>query len=81
MAGEPAPPRRLSVSDAPRIASYSLHDPAHPEIEIAQAEHRIELVRRWGDAIAPGHRVLEIGCGQGNATAVLAEAVGEGGSV
>ncbi|KAK7961194.1 hypothetical protein PG988_012408, partial [Apiospora saccharicola] len=49
---------------------------------IAQAEHRIELVRRWGDAvIAPGSRVLEIGCGQGNATAVLAEAVGEGGSV
>ncbi|KAK8108415.1 S-adenosyl-L-methionine-dependent methyltransferase [Apiospora sp. TS-2023a] len=75
-------PHRLSMSDAPRIASYSLHDPARPEIEIAQAEHRIELVRRWGDAvIAPGSRVLEIGCGQGNATAVLAEAVGEGGSV
>ncbi|KAK7917960.1 Methyltransferase ustM [Apiospora marii] len=82
MAGQPAPSRRLSISDAPRIASYSLHDPAHPEIEIAQAEHRIELVRRWGDAvIATGSRVLEIGCGQGNATAVLAEAVGEGGSV
>ncbi|KAK8061184.1 S-adenosyl-L-methionine-dependent methyltransferase [Apiospora hydei] len=37
----------------------------------------------WSTAGAspPGSRVLEIGCGQGNATAVLAEAVGEGGSV
>ncbi|KAK8076739.1 hypothetical protein PG994_004011 [Apiospora phragmitis] len=75
------PRRRLSISDAPRIAAYSLQDPSHPEIEIAQVEHRIDLVNRWGDAIAPGSRVLEIGCGQGNATAVLAEAVGEGGSV
>lgn len=76
---ETAAPRLLSVSDAPRITSYSLHDLKRPEVEIGQAEHRIDLVNRWN--IAPGSRVLEIGCGQGNATAVLADVVGEGGSV
>ncbi|KAK8022015.1 S-adenosyl-L-methionine-dependent methyltransferase [Apiospora rasikravindrae] len=50
MAGQSLP-NKLSISDAPRIASYSLQDPAHPEVEIAQAEHRIDLVNRWN--IAP----------------------------
>lgn len=69
----------IPASMAGRIASYSITPPSAPDIEIAQAEHRITLINRWG--IGPGHRVLEIGCGQGNTTAVLAEAVGETGSV
>ncbi|TLS25552.1 hypothetical protein PpBr36_06890 [Pyricularia pennisetigena] len=69
----------IPASSAGRIASYSITSPSAPEIEIAQAEHRITLINRWG--IGPGQRVLEIGCGQGNATAVLAEAVGETGCV
>ena len=42
-------------------------------------EHRINLVKFWG--ITPGSRVLEIGCGQGDCTTVLADAVGPDGHV
>ncbi|KAK6086941.1 hypothetical protein SCUP234_02034 [Seiridium cupressi] len=69
----------MSLSEASKIASYSLQPPDHPEVEVAQAEHRIRLVNLWD--IAPGSRVLELGCGQGNATAVLAHAVGPQGHV
>lgn len=73
------------LNRAPTIASYALQDPARPEIELAQVRHRIRLISAWGiddDAIiAPGSRVLELGCGQGTATTVLAEAVGPAGHV
>lgn len=42
-------------------------------------EHRIQLVEFWG--IKEGDHVLELGCGQGDATVVLADAVGPTGSV
>jgi SAM-dependent methyltransferase len=42
-------------------------------------QHRIDLVKFLG--ITPGSRVLEIGCGQGDCTTVLADAVGEQGHV
>jgi SAM-dependent methyltransferase len=64
---------------ASRIVSYSLHDPKHPEIELSQAEHRIRLVNAW--KIQPGDRLLELGCGQGNTTAVLADAVSSSGHI
>ncbi|KAI0976500.1 SAM-dependent methyltransferase [Xylaria arbuscula] len=70
----------LSLSLAPKVASYSLPGPGHAEIEEPQAAHRIRLVNAWR-CIQPGARVLELGCGQGTATAVLAEAVGESGHV
>lgn len=54
-------------------------DPATQEIQRIQTAHRIQLVKRWG--IPPGARVLEIGCGQGDTTAVLADAVGADGFV
>jgi hypothetical protein len=44
-----------------------------------QMDHRHELVKFWD--IKPGSRVLELGCGQGDCTVVLAEAVGENGHV
>ncbi|KAL7899593.1 S-adenosyl-L-methionine-dependent methyltransferase [Trichoderma sp. SZMC 28014] len=51
----------------------------HLAIEGPQAEHRIKLVNIW--RIPPGSRILEIGCGQGTTTAVLAEAVGPTGHI
>ncbi|KXJ88794.1 SAM-dependent methyltransferas-like protein [Microdochium bolleyi] len=78
----------LKIADAPRLAAYHHHDPAHFHVELVQAEHRIRLVNAWNNAssssaaiIGPGARVLELGCGQGTATTVLAEAVGPTGHV
>lgn len=42
-------------------------------------DHRINLVKFWG--ITPGSRVLELGCGQGDCTTVLADAVGPDGHI
>ena len=44
-----------------------------------QTRHRIKLVETFG--IEEGDRILEIGCGQGDTTAVLAYYVGESGFV
>ncbi|CZR68080.1 uncharacterized protein PAC_17979 [Phialocephala subalpina] len=41
---------------------------------ISQMRHRLRLATFWD--IKPGSRVLEIGCGQGDTTIVLADAVG-----
>ncbi|KAF7955593.1 hypothetical protein EAE96_004519 [Botrytis aclada] len=49
------------------------------ETLLAQIRHRIELVNFW--SIPPGSKVLEIGCGQGDTTLVLAAQVGENGHV
>ena len=42
-------------------------------------DHRVELVSFWD--VKPGSRVLELGCGQGDCTVVIADAVGENGHV
>lgn len=73
------------------IASYHIPPPQGPTptslaIELSQARHRIHLLRAWGShnigiGIPQGSRVLELGCGQGTCTAVLAEAVGDAGHV
>ncbi|KAF7558161.1 hypothetical protein G7Z17_g59 [Cylindrodendrum hubeiense] len=47
---------------------------------MSQAEHRVRLLNDWG-VIQPGSRILELGCGQGDCTEVLAEAVGPSGTV
>lgn len=52
---------------------------ADPAVQLRQTEFRSRLVEAW--AIPEGARVLEIGCGQGDTTAVLAEAVGPEGRV
>ncbi|KAH7929197.1 S-adenosyl-L-methionine-dependent methyltransferase [Leucogyrophana mollusca] len=65
--------------DAKTIASFSLHNPDHFGIQLGQTEHRINLVSAW--QIKEGDHVLEVGCGQGDCTAVLAAAVGESGRV
>lgn len=53
----------------------------HPQedIQLTQSAYRRRIVDTW--QIAPGSRTLELGCGQGDMTAVLAEAVGPEGHV
>ncbi|WP_458120066.1 class I SAM-dependent methyltransferase [Paenibacillus sp. Z6-24] len=51
----------------------------HPEMQRVQTRHRLNLVDFWD--IPPGSKVLEIGCGQGDTTAVLAHRVGRDGLV
>ena len=41
-------------------------------VQVSQTRFRQALVAAWG--VAPGERILEIGCGQGDTTAVLAAA-------
>ncbi|MET8648010.1 class I SAM-dependent methyltransferase [Streptomyces sp. NPDC004675] len=50
-----------------------------PDIQLSQTRHRAGLVANWH--IAPGSNILELGCGQGDLTAVLAEAAGPQGRV
>ncbi|GKZ20790.1 hypothetical protein AbraIFM66951_003092 [Aspergillus brasiliensis] len=65
--------------EAASIARISLHDPAHFHIQHSQTQHRLVLLQHW--TIPTGSKVLELGCGQGDCTTVLATAVGEQGSV
>lgn len=65
--------------DAASIARLSLHDPANFGIQHSQTLHRLEILQHWD--IPAGSKVLELGCGQGDCTAVLACAVGEQGEV
>ncbi|MET9699764.1 methyltransferase domain-containing protein [Streptomyces sp. NPDC006529] len=68
------PPDRIAALTTAMAASE-----LDREAQEVQTRYRAELVRRWD--IAPGDRVLEIGCGQGDMTAVLADAVGPDGHV
>lgn len=54
-------------------------DNGNASIQKVQSEHRIKLAEFWD--IQAGDKVLEIGCGQGDTTAVLAYLVGESGKV
>ncbi|OAA53892.1 hypothetical protein ISF_08594 [Cordyceps fumosorosea ARSEF 2679] len=65
--------------DAASIARLSLHDEAHFDIQYSQTLHRLVLLQHWN--IPAGSKVLELGCGQGDCTIVLASAVGEQGTV
>lgn len=64
--------------DVTSIAELCLHGETL-RIQLGQTEHRIDLVRRWN--IQQGDHILELGCGQGDTTAVLAAAVGETGHI
>ncbi|KAJ1301003.1 hypothetical protein OPQ81_003426 [Rhizoctonia solani] len=65
--------------DAKEIAQLNIWEPWFKSAPTSQTVHRVNLVRAWD--VAEGSRVLELGCGQGDCTVVLASAVGEGGHV
>ena len=66
---------------AEEIAACCLYGPSavNFKTQLDQTVYRIELIAPWG--IKSGERILEIGCGQGDATTILATAVGETGHV
>ena len=65
--------------DPAALARVSLHDPANFSIQHSQTLHRVEILQHWN--ITADAKVLELGCGQGDFTTVLANAVGEHGTV
>ncbi|PFG56977.1 methyltransferase family protein [Amycolatopsis sulphurea] len=69
----------MNMIDVAAVARAMATGVANPGIQLVQTRFRAGLVESWD--IQPGDRVLEIGCGQGDMTAVLAAAVGEHGQV
>jgi SAM-dependent methyltransferase len=67
--------RRGARELAALMASYA----TSPDEQERQTSFRLAVVEQW--QIPEGARVLEIGCGQGDTTAVLADAVGSAGRV
>ncbi|MFC5662663.1 class I SAM-dependent methyltransferase [Kitasatospora misakiensis] len=67
------------MAKAPSIAAAMAAADVSADIQLAQTRYRAALVSNWG--IPAGASVLEVGCGQGDMTAVLAEAVGPRGRV
>lgn len=65
--------------DSSSLARLSLHDPIHFDVQHSQTIHRLLLLQHWN--LDPDSKVLELGCGQGDCTTVLADAVGEKGRV
>ena len=61
--------------DTESIARLSLHDLTNFGIQHSQTLHRLAILQHW--RISTGSKVLELGCGQGDCTTVLASAVGE----
>lgn len=69
----------VTTQDVESVALLNLHHPDHKAIPLAQTGHRFEILSKWN--IPPGSSVLEIGCGQGDCTAILAYIVGPEGHV
>ncbi|MFC4852144.1 class I SAM-dependent methyltransferase [Actinophytocola glycyrrhizae] len=69
----------MSAIDVEAVVAAMATGVSEPGVQLAQTRFRAGLVAGWD--LRPGDRVLEVGCGQGDMTAVLAEAVGERGHV
>jgi SAM-dependent methyltransferase len=67
------------MDEAEEIASQMALYTICPDVQLIQTRFRLQLARGW--RIPEGSNVLEIGCGQGDMTAVLAHVVGSGGHV
>ncbi|KAF5366312.1 hypothetical protein D9758_005717 [Tetrapyrgos nigripes] len=65
--------------DPKEIAKLCLHLENHYKTQLQSTEHRWAIVSQWD--IPEDSRVLELGCGQGDCTAVLADLVGPNGHV
>ena len=68
---------QLNKKTAEFLSTYKLYE--NDLIQQVQLQHRLDLVKAFG--IKKGMRVLEIGCGQGDTTVAIADAVGEKGHV
>jgi predicted methyltransferase len=66
-------------SDAESLARISLHNPANFNVQHSQTKHRLLLLQHWN--VPTDSNILELGCGQGDCTTVLAHAVGEKGRI
>jgi protein-L-isoaspartate O-methyltransferase len=66
-------------SPASLVPLHVYSELGHDSGLVGQMTERVQLVRSWG--IQPGESVLEVGCGQGDATIALAVAVGAEGRV
>ncbi|KAI0042008.1 SAM-dependent methyltransferase-like protein [Auriscalpium vulgare] len=69
----------MNTISANDIAALCLHSPKGYQSQLQSTEHRISILSSWD--IPHGAKILEIGCGQGDTTAVLAELVGPEGHV
>jgi SAM-dependent methyltransferase len=67
------------MDEAEFIASQMALYAACPDDQVIQTRMRLQLARGW--QIPEGAKVLEVGCGQGDMTAVLAHVVGSSGLV
>ncbi|MFJ8311697.1 MULTISPECIES: class I SAM-dependent methyltransferase [unclassified Streptomyces] len=67
------------IAQAPSIAALMAAAQISPDVQRAQTAYRAALVAAMN--VPAGASVLELGCGQGDMTAVLAEAVGPDGRV
>ncbi len=65
--------------DPQELAALLAPDPSAREAQRAEIAFRCRLIDRW--KVMAGERVLELGCGQGDATIVLADRVGPAGAV
>jgi SAM-dependent methyltransferase len=68
---------KLNSKTTKFLSTYKLFE--QDEIQQIQLNHRLDLVEAFG--IKSGMKVLEIGCGQGDTTLALADAVGKDGKV
>jgi SAM-dependent methyltransferase len=64
------------------VAKMAIGDEHHPveELQLPQTVQRFAIAEAW-NTVKPGDRILEIGCGQGDMTAVLAALVGSTGHI
>jgi SAM-dependent methyltransferase len=69
----------MSAIDVESVVPAMATAAADPAMQLVQTRFRAGLAEGWD--LRPGDRVLEVGCGQGDMTAVLAAAVGEDGHV
>ncbi|PBK85880.1 S-adenosyl-L-methionine-dependent methyltransferase [Armillaria gallica] len=69
----------MTEFDATKIAKICHIGTEHFQAQLQSTEHRLAILSKWD--IPKGSKVLELGCGQGDCTAVLAELVGPNGYV
>ena len=67
------------IHSAEQLANLMSLDETLFKTQVAQTEFRMRIAESW--QIKPGMKLLEIGCGQGDMTLVLANAVGDAGHI